>query len=125
MSDGIRVLVCGGRHYRDNGAVFGRLNILHADKGIAVIIHGSATGADALAEKWAVANDVPIMALKADWNAYGRAAGPIRNRKMLTEGRPDLVLAFPGGDGTADMVRQAEDRGFLVERYRACAGGER
>ena len=112
---GLRVLVCGGRRYRDNAAVWGKLNLLHADKGIAAIIQGGAAGADMLAEKWAVANDIPCMTFRADWDAHGPAAGPIRNQAMLVRGKPDLVVAFPGGKGTADMVWQATNAGVPVE----------
>ncbi|MEM9912925.1 MAG: hypothetical protein AAF922_19365 [Pseudomonadota bacterium] len=44
----------------------------------------------------------------------GRAAGPIRNKEMLDEGCPDLVVAFPGGRGTANMVKQAQAAGVEV-----------
>jgi hypothetical protein len=43
----------------------------------------------------------------AEWESLGRKAGPIRNQRMLTEGKPALVVAFPGGKGTANMVAQA------------------
>ena len=43
-----------------------------------------------------------------------RGAGPERNARMLAEGRPDLVVAFPGGTGTADMVRRAKAAGVRV-----------
>jgi hypothetical protein len=52
-------------------------------------------------------NYVPVIEFPANWKVYGRAAGPIRNMKMLLEGKPDLVVAFPGGIGTADMVKKA------------------
>lgn len=52
----------------------------------------------------------------ADWEKHGRAAGPIRNEKMLIVGTPDMVLAFPGGRGTADMIRKAEAAGLPVRR---------
>jgi predicted Rossmann-fold nucleotide-binding protein len=112
---GLRVLVCGGRRYRNSGAVWGKLNVLHATKGIAAIIQGGASGADMLAEKWAASNDIPCMTFKADWNEYGPAAGPIRNQAMLVRGKPDVVIAFPGGKGTADMVWQATAAGVPVE----------
>lgn len=43
-----------------------------------------------------------------------RSAGPKRNQRMLDKGKPDLVLAFPGGDGTADMVRKAKSAGVPI-----------
>lgn len=48
----------------------------------------------------------------------GKAAGPIRNQRMLDEGKPDLVVAFPGGRGTADMVRRAKAAGVPVRLNR-------
>lgn len=51
----------------------------------------------------------------ADWGRYGKAAGPIRNQEMLESGI-DLVIALPGGRGTADMVRRAEGAGVPVRR---------
>lgn len=111
-----RVLVCGGRNYTNSARVCGRLNLLHTEFGIAVIIHGAQRGADMLGEYWAKANDIPDISFKPDWDAYGPAAGPIRNRRMLDEGKPDLVLAFPGGKGTADMVWQATEHGVPVEQ---------
>ena len=56
------------------------------------------------------ANGVVVEEFKADWDKFGRAAGPIRNAQMLREGKPDLVVAFPGGRGTANMVAQAKAR---------------
>ena len=46
----------------------------------------------------------------------GRSAGPIRNQAMLDEGRPDLVVAFPGHHGTADIVRRARAAGIKVRQ---------
>jgi len=114
----LRVLVCGGRNYRDSGKVWGRLNLLLAEKGISVVIHGAQRGADQLGKYWAKQNDIPDVPFKPNWDTYGPAAGPIRNKRALDEGKPDLVLAFPGGNGTADMVRQASERGIPVEQIR-------
>jgi hypothetical protein len=102
-----RVLVCGGRDYRDAERVAHELNALHAQFGIAHLIHGAAPGADWLAKRWAEAHSIPVTGYPARWDLDGKAAGPIRNARMLREGRPDLVLAFPGGRGTDDMVRRA------------------
>lgn len=103
----MKVLVCGGRDYGDQTYLFSVLDALNSRVRISEIIEGGATGADALAGKWALAHRVVLTECKADWQRNGRAAGPIRNQKMLDECKPDLVLAFPGGTGTADMVRRA------------------
>jgi predicted Rossmann-fold nucleotide-binding protein len=110
----IRVLVCGGRRYRDAMTLGSWLGGIHKDRGIAVIIEGGAGGADELARLFAEFAGIPVQTFPACWDKHGKAAGPIRNRQMLDEGKPDLVVAFPGGRGTADMVRQARAAGVEV-----------
>lgn len=78
------------------------------------IISGKARGADSAAIDWAIVNWCPVLEFPADWKKHGRAAGPIRNQEMLDIGKPDLVIAFPGGDGTADMVRRSKKAGIEV-----------
>jgi predicted Rossmann-fold nucleotide-binding protein len=112
----MKILVCGGRDYKDAGAVSHALDTLHAKKHITLIIEGGAPGADRLAREWAEANGVPVQTFEAEWERYGRRAGPLRNKRMLDEGRPDGVVASPGGTGTADMVKQAEAGGLKVWR---------
>ena len=99
----MRVLVCGGRNYNNADKVYEVL----CDVSPSSIIHGNAAGADDLADAWAKANHVPVMPFSADWGTFGRSAGPKRNQEMLDKGKPDLVVAFPGGKGTADMARRA------------------
>ena len=123
MADMIKILICGGRDLnhadvwnsleRDcldlvsNCLGINRPKIFH-------VIHGGMKGADSAAGDWAKSEGAKVTAYPADWKTYGKAAGPIRNRRMLDEGKPDIVVALPGGRGTADMVRQAEDRGVPV-----------
>jgi predicted polyphosphate/ATP-dependent NAD kinase len=83
------------------------LDAMHRALGIDVLIEGDARGADRIAGYWARKNRVINLKFRADWNAHGKAAGAIRNQQMLDEGKPTHVLAFPGGRGTADMVRRA------------------
>jgi hypothetical protein len=109
----MRVLVCGGRDFDDCD----KLNIMLRSLWLScsdVIIHGAAPGADTLAGQWAHDRGIPVEAFPADWEKHGRAAGPIRNQQMLAEGKPDLVVAFPGHRGTANMVRQAREAGVRV-----------
>lgn len=111
----LRVLVCGGRDFRDKAAVFRELDALQARYGRLTVIQGGAAGADALAREWAYAQpSVHLVNEPADWKRHGRAAGPIRNKLMLDVHRPEIVLAFPGGRGTADMQKQAERAGVRV-----------
>ena len=97
------MLVCGGRDYWDKAAIRKEL----AEVKPTAVIHGAASGADKLAGEVAGEMGIPVEEFPARWNDYGRAAGVIRNQMMLTHGKPDLVVAFPGGKGTADMVQRA------------------
>lgn len=110
----MRVLVCGGRNYDDQERVFAVLDKLDSEAGIDCIIEGGARGADSFAAHWAERRFCVKETYEADWENQGSFAGPMRNKRMLEEGEPDLVIAFPGGRGTADMVRKARKAGVEV-----------
>lgn len=126
----VRVLVCGGRKYRDENAVGHALDLLRHKFGLAAVIHGAAPGADTLADVVARKAKVPVDPFPAAWDdldapgavikigangrAYNAKAGSDRNARMLAEGKPNLVLAFPGGNGTADMAATAKRAGVPV-----------
>ena len=112
-----RILVCGGRDYADRARVWQELDAWRAKHGRLVVIQGGARGADEHARTWAyLQSSVYLINEPADWKKDGRRAGPIRNQRMIDDHRPDWVLAFPGGSGTADMVRRAEKAGLKVVR---------
>jgi hypothetical protein len=113
---GFRLLVCGGRDYADRARVFTVLDRVTAKRPVGLVIHGAARGADALAGEWASERAVEVWAFPANWQRHGKAAGHLRNQAMLTHGRPEGVVAFAGGAGTADMVRRAEAAGLPVMR---------
>lgn len=124
----MRILVCGGRDFDDYPLLNSTLNdicdefnlwftpdkYMNCLPKIECLIHGGAKGADMWADYWAVHNWVPILEFKANWDLHGKSAGPIRNKQMLDEGKPDLVIAFPGGRGTANMIQQARKAGVKV-----------
>jgi hypothetical protein len=112
--DGLRVLVCGGRNYRDQEHVWTFLSELDAKQPIGLLIHGAATGADRLAQAWARDRLIPDREFESNWPKDGAAAGPMRNQRMIDEGKPDLVVAFPGGPGTADLMQRAKMHGVKV-----------
>jgi hypothetical protein len=110
-----RVLVCGGRDFDDTESMRDTLGRLHGPfRQITAIIHGCAHGADTMAGAFARFAGIDEVRFPADWRVHGKAAGPRRNQQMLDEGKPDLVVAFPGGKGTADMVRRAKAAGVKV-----------
>lgn len=110
----MRVLVCGGRDYNDRGAAFAALDRVHVKRGIACVIEGGARGGDRLGAEWAELHGVAHIRCPADWARNGRAAGFLRNRSMLVTHKPDLVVALPGGRGTAHMVELARASGVTV-----------
>lgn len=111
----MRLIVCGGRNYNDAETISMALHAVRTLRGpIAALIHGDARGVDTIAGKWARENGIEEVPFPADWIAHGNSAGPIRNQKMIDEGKPDRVVAFPGGAGTADMVRRARKARIAV-----------
>lgn len=104
----LAVVVAGGRDYRMTAADEAWLDTLP----IREVVSGGATGADAGGESWARKRGIPVKRFPADWNAHGRAAGPIRNRQMAEYA--DAVALLPGGRGTDSMRREAERRGLQI-----------
>ena len=114
-----RVLVCGARDWTDRNMIADTLQsiALRAAKRGAIleIVHGDAPGADRLAGEVGAQIGAIVRTMPAEWSSFGRAAGPIRNRAMLQQLRPEIVLAFHDhidrSRGTADMVRAATRAG--------------
>lgn len=115
----MRVLVCGSRNWKDIALIYSKLGEFNKDK--LLIITGECIGADNIAKRWALENEVNYLGYPAEWGLYGRLAGPIRNKKMLEAGKPDIVLAFTYdldfSKGTKNMVQLAESRGIEVLIY--------
>jgi len=109
-----RVGVTGGRSYRLWTVVINVMRRLQAEDPDTVIVHGGAPGADETCEFTAMQFDLATERHEAAWDKHGRAAGPIRNQAMVDSGL-DLLIVFPGGRGTADMVRRARAAGVPVE----------
>lgn len=112
-----RILVCGGRDWDNwtltSGVLDGFREQFHEKGTPIVIVEGGARGADTLAKEYAVKHNIPFEEFVAEWNKYGRGAGPVRNSKMLKSGI-DVVIAFPGGRGTQDTIGKAEKMGIRV-----------
>ena len=118
----MKILVCGGRDFDDWHKIkeYIHLNFSGFARDSLTVITGGANGADFLARcvvkymneqaGW----NLTYEEYPADWKKYGKPAGHIRNQQMLDEGKPDLVIAFKGGTGTADMVRRAKNAGVEV-----------
>jgi hypothetical protein len=111
----MRVLICGDRHWDDCETISNYIKTLPPGT---VIIEGEAAGADTIARIVAESFGLDVIKEPAQWAIYGRAAGPIRNQKMLDEHKPDCVVAFHNNisesRGTKDMVERARKAGVPV-----------
>lgn len=110
----MRICVCGGREYDDYDRVCRALDTAVMAFGDDItIITGDARGADSLGNRWATDRGKQLIKVPADWNKHKNSAGPIRNRAMLKLGF-DLLVAFPGGSGTNDMISITKKAGIPV-----------
>jgi hypothetical protein len=109
-----RVLVCGGRDYDNRERLFRVLDQALQSATMAgksfTLIHGGARGADTLAHVWATERKITdeggnVRVYHANWERDKKAAGPIRNKLMLTNEHPHVIVAFKGGNGTAHMMK--------------------
>lgn len=107
------LLVCGDRHWFDEALIEEEIRKAAPD----LVIHGAARGADYLAGKVARRLGIKVEEFRANWDKYGKAAGPIRNQEML-----DALLDYRNGNacvsalafhsdiesskGTKDMIRK-------------------
>ncbi len=103
-----RVLVCGGRYYNGDVDCLAQLSI-------SILIHGDCKGADVKAARWAKSQGIHAAAVPALWETGGRSAGFQRNSAMLLL-LPELLVAFPGGNGTEMMVKLCTQAGIPVWR---------
>ena len=113
------VIVTGGRNYARQSRVNEILDAAIVRLDMKLLVQGGAKGLDTLAWKWAASREFPNRSFPADWDKHGRNAGPIRNIEMaeFALAHPDPVkicIAFPGGNGTADMIFAAWSRGFRI-----------
>ena len=114
------VIICGDRNWTDEDTIDEYIMTLPPHS---TIIHGNYRGADKIAAKRGRLRGHKVIPMDSEWSKYGRGAGPIRNRRMLEEGQPDLVIAFHDdlsrSKGTADMLGQAEAQGIPTEVRRS------
>jgi hypothetical protein len=114
-----RVLVTGGRDYDNRERLYVILDKVRKAASLAgksfTLVHGGAKGADSLSHEWAASRQISdVRVYEADWQTHGRSAGPIRNKKMLTNESPDVIIAFKGGNGTAHMMKIGREAGVSV-----------
>lgn len=111
---GMKVLVFGGRHFRDTQWLYKKLNRIHATTPVTLVVQGGASGADRIGKEWAEENEVDCVTVPAKWKTHGSSAGPMRNIRMVNVYCPDLGVGAPGGKGTADMKKKLRAKGVEI-----------
>lgn len=121
-------IITGGRDYAFTPEDIAWLDQLYAHYRFTLVIEGGCRRkdyrgddlptADYCGYMWALRVGIQTATMAANWSKHGKAAGPIRNEAMakLGEAIGAIVIAFPGGRGTADMISRAGERGLNVER---------
>lgn len=126
-----RILVCGGRAYNNAEGLRRSLDCYAVEHADLELICGfdpdgdRFQGADQLAFEWAIDRGIPAFPFPAPWKKHGRGAGPMRNSRMLRYGRPHIVIAFPGGAGTADMLAKAARACVEIDEFTELASSAR
>ena len=113
----MRVLVCGGRDYADRRKVCEVLDNLLIEQDVELLVHGGWPGADALAAEWAGKRGVQQVICAGGWPRAEDGPGSATLRQMLDvlhRSEDRLVIAFPGGWGTAIITGAARAVGVRV-----------
>ena len=112
----MRLLICGSRNWKHKDIVKHCIQYYLKDQIVDCIIEGEARGADTFAREIAEELSIPVLKFPAQWEKFGKAAGPIRNKQMLDEGKPTFVLAFHNdikeSKGTKNMIRISRKAGI-------------
>lgn len=105
----MKLLVAGSRGVDDVEFIESMLDGFRKEYPLECIVSGLAKGPDTIAKNWADKNGIPVMEFPAEWDRFGKAAGPIRNSEMLKVS--DCLLAFWDGksSGTKDMIKKTQD----------------
>lgn len=116
----LKVIIAGCRHYAERCYVAEAMEAwreAYPNRRITEVVWGCAAGIDSLGAEWATEQRIQLKAFPADWNRYGRAAGPIRNERMA-EYADALVAIWDGrSKGTYNMIQEANRHGLLVFVY--------
>jgi hypothetical protein len=112
----MRLIIAGSRDLDDRHTVAPFIDAYVKAQGSypAVILSGACSGVDAIGEWWASHYGTPVERYPADWDKHGKAAGPVRNAKMVANADALLVIHWKGSRGSADVRRQAEAAGLAI-----------
>ena len=108
----MKTIIAGGRDITDYQLVLDAIK--ESQFAISTVVCGGAKGVDSLGERYATEMNLQLNMFIPDWDTHGRAAGPIRNRKMA-ENAEALIAVWDGKSrGTKNMIETARKLGLLV-----------
>jgi hypothetical protein len=110
----MKVIIAGGRDFNDFELLKDKCDIYLSQQSNVEIVSGTANGADKLGERYAKESNLKLTKFPADWDLYGRGAGPIRNKEMA-DYADSLVVFWDGkSKGTENMIAEARKRGLSI-----------
>lgn len=98
----MRCIIAGSRNYNYMYKLEEVINTSEFE--ITEVVSGGCRGVDQLGERWAREHNIPIKQFPADWQKYGKRAGPIRNRLMGEYADAGVILAYPDSRGSHNML---------------------
>lgn len=110
----MKIIIAGTRTVTNPKALAAALDDAHITiPGLAIteVVCGKAPGADTLGEEWALAHGIPVRYFPANWDQFGKSAGPRRNSEMADYADAAVVLWDGSSRGTQDMINKMKSRG--------------
>lgn len=109
----MKLIIAGGREHQLSDPEYAKLDQIHELHHITEVVSGCARGVDRCGELWAILNNLAIARKKPDWIRYGSPlAAYMRNQEMANYA--DALAVFRGGNGTADMLKRAQEKKLLI-----------
>ena len=116
----MRVIIAGSRNINDYNLVLAAIK--HSGFEISEVVSGGCLGVDQLGERWAKENNIPIKRFKADWEKYGKSAGPKRNLQMAKGADALIVVKTAFSRGSLNMMGTATSMGLKVYKHPIIVG---
>lgn len=102
----MKVIIAGSRTIFDPSVVSKAVENSQFNGKITEVVCGCAIGIDRLGQQWAISNNIPVKEMPADWNKYGRSAGPLRNAQMANYADAAIIIWDGNSPGSRNMIKE-------------------
>ena len=113
----MRTIIAGSRNFTDYERFKSIINFCEYTKDITEVVSGGAKGVDALGEKWAAENNIPVKIFKANWDEFGKSAGYKRNLEMADYAEALIAIRLNNSKGTTHMINIGMEKGLKSWHY--------